>query len=46
MKKLDINIVLVRLNKIEEYLSRLEKYQNLTTARIHVFQSMETSTLR
>ena len=30
MKTLDINIVLVILNKIEEYLSRLEKYQNLT----------------
>jgi uncharacterized protein YutE (UPF0331/DUF86 family) len=30
MKALDVNVVLVRLNKIEEYISRLEKYQNLT----------------
>lgn len=30
MKTLDINVVLVRLNKIEDYITRLEKYQNLT----------------
>ncbi len=30
MKVLDVNVVLVRLNKIEDYITRLDKYQNLT----------------
>ncbi len=30
MRSLDVNVVLVRLNKIEDYINRLEKYQNLT----------------
>ena len=30
MKTLDVNVVLVRLNKIEDYITRLEKYENLT----------------
>ena len=30
MKALDVNVVLVRLNKIEDYINRLEKYQNIT----------------
>ncbi len=30
MKALDVNVVLVRLDKIEDYISRLDKYQNLT----------------